>query len=128
MIPPSFEPLLYAVMRVVFGLMFVTYGIRKLGLLDEPAEPLLSLMGAAGVIETVGGTLIAVGLLTRPVAFIAAGEMAVAYFMSHAPRAPLPVLNNGIPAVLFCFAFLYMVARGSGRYSLEATRTHSGNG
>jgi putative oxidoreductase len=83
-------------------------------------------MGAAGVIETVAGTLIAVGLLTRPAAFIAAGEMAVAYFLSHAPRAPLPVLNNGIPAVLFCFAFLYMVARGSGRYSLEATRTHSG--
>ena len=126
MIPPFFEPMLYALMRVMFGLMFVTYGVRKLGLLDQPAEPLLSMMGAAGVIETVGGTLIAVGLLTRPVAFIAAGEMAVAYFLSHAPRAPLPVLNNGIPAVLFCFAFLYMMARGSGRYSLEATRRPSG--
>lgn len=117
-----FGPQLYAVMRVVFGLMFVTYGLRKFGLLDQPAVPLLSQMGAAGVIEVVAGTLIAAGLMTSPAAFIASGEMAVAYFLSHAPRAPLPVQNNGIPAVLFCFAFLYIAAQGSGMCSVDAVR------
>jgi putative oxidoreductase len=122
--PERFGPLLYALMRLVFGAMFVTYGLRKFGLLDQDAVPLLSLMGAAAVIESIAGTLIAVGLLTRVAAFIAAGEMAVAYVLSHAPRAPLPVQNNGIPAVLFCFFFLYVVAQGAGRFSLDAARRH----
>ena len=115
-------PRLYSLMRIIFGLMFMTYGLRKLGVLDQPAEPLLSLMGAAAAIETVGGALIAVGFLTKPLAFIASGEMAVAYFLSHLPRAFLPVENNGIPAVLFCFAFLYMAAHGAGPYSVDAAR------
>jgi putative oxidoreductase len=122
MTPDRFGPLLYALMRVVFGLMFVTYGLRKLGFLDQPAVTLLSQMGAAAIIETVAGTLIAIGFKTRAAAFIAAGEMAVAYFLSHSPRAWLPVENNGIPAVLFCFAFLYVAARGAGPYGLDTGR------
>jgi putative oxidoreductase len=109
-------------MRIMFGVMFVTYGLRKLGLLDQAAVPLVSQMGAAALIETMGGALIAVGLYTRPAAFIAAGEMAFAYFLSHADRAPLPVQNNGIPAVLFCFAFLYIATQGSGPYGVDALR------
>ena len=115
-------PRLYSLMRMVFGGMFLTYGLRKFGVLDQPAVEPFSQMGAAAVIETVAGTLIAVGFLTTPAAFIAAGEMAVAYFLSHATRAPLPVQNNGIPAVLFCFAFLYIAAVGSGLYSVDAAR------
>ena len=122
MLSERFGPPLYALMRVVFGLMFLTYGLRKFGILDQPADPILSLTGAAAVIETVAGALIAIGFLTKPAAFIASGEMAVAYFLSHAPRALLPVQNNGIPAVLFCFAFLYIAAMGAGSYSVEATR------
>ncbi|OFV92492.1 MAG: hypothetical protein A3G76_05995 [Acidobacteria bacterium RIFCSPLOWO2_12_FULL_65_11] len=112
-------PWLYTVMRMVFGVMFVTYGLRKLGLLDQPVVPLLSLMGAAAVIETVAGTLIAIGFITRPAALVASGEMAVAYFYSHQARALLPVQNDGVPAVLFCFAFLYIAARGPGLFSVE---------
>lgn len=124
MIPERYAPQTYALMRVVFGLMFLTYGLVKFGVLgDRPAVPFLSWpFGIAAVIEVVAGTLIALGLLTRPAAFIASGQMAAAYFMSHQPNGVLPVLNNGIPPVLFCFAFLHMAARGSGIWSVDATR------
>lgn len=122
MIPERFGPQLYALMRIVFGVMFLTYGLQKFGLLNQPAVELLSLRGAAAVIETVAGTLIAAGFLTKPAAFLASGEMAVAYFSSHYPRAFLPVENNGIPAVLFCFAFLSIAAQGSGVYGVDAVR------
>lgn len=123
MIPERYAPHTYALMRIVFGLMFLTYGLQKFGFLDGQMVPFLSWpRGVAAVIETVGGVLIAVGLLTRPAAFIASGEMAFAYFMSHQPGGALPVQNRGIPAVLFCFAFLYMAARGSGILSVDAAR------
>jgi putative oxidoreductase len=109
-------------MRIVFGAMFTTYGLLKLGVLGAPRVPLVSLLGAAAIIETICGPLIAIGLWTRAAAFIAAGEMAVAYYRSHAPHGLLPVRNQGVPAVLFCFAFLYMAARGAGIWSVDGKK------
>lgn len=122
MIPERFAPATYALMRIVFGLMFMTYGLQKFGLLGGQAVPLASLMGVAAVLEAVGGLLIALGLFVKPVAFLASGEMAVAYFMAHQPQGALPVQNRGVPAVLFCFAFLYIAARGAGAWSLDPRR------
>src|SRR5262245_60848155 len=99
MIPNHYAPQAFALMRIVFGLMFMTYGLRKFGLfggLDGAgaAAPFLSWpFGIAAIIETVGGILIAIGLFTRPAAFIASGQMAVAYFMAHQPQGALPVQN-----------------------------------
>jgi putative oxidoreductase len=84
--------------------------------------PLTSLPGFAGALELVGGALLLVGLFTRPVAFIVAGEMAVAYFMGHAPQGFWPVLNQGAPAILFCFIWLYISSAGPGPWSLDALR------
>ena len=115
------EPQLYAVARMVFGFLFLMHGLQKLlGIAGGTPLPLASLPGAAGLIETVGGVLIIGGLVTRVVAFVCAGEMAAAYFMVHQPQAIWPVQNGGEPAVLFCFAFLYMAARGGGIWSLDS--------
>jgi putative oxidoreductase len=129
MIPERFVPQTYALMRIVFGLMFLTYGLQKLlgmfGGVDGngTAAPFLSFpYGVAAILEAVAGTLIAIGLLTRPAAFVASGQMAVAYFMAHQPQGPLPLQNMGTPAVLFCFAFLYIASRGAGIWSLDAAR------
>ena len=110
-------------LRVVSGFLFMLHGGQKLlgwfgGMGD--GGPLPPLMMIAGIIELVGGALIMLGLFTRPAAFIASGEMAFAYFMAHQPRGPLPNLNNGEPAVLFCFIFLFFAAVGAGVYSLDA--------
>ena len=126
MIPDRRAPQIYALMRIVFGLMFMTYGLIKFGLLggldgNGAMAPFLSWpYGIAAIIELVGGALIAVGLLTKIVAFITAGHMAAAYFMAHQPQGMLPAQNDGMPAVLFCFAFLYMAARGAGIWSADA--------
>jgi putative oxidoreductase len=113
---------IYTALRVIAGIMFAMHGAQKvLGALGGEKVPLASLMGLAGLIELVGGLLIAVGLFTSWAAFIASGEMAVAYFKVHAPQGPLPLQNQGELAVLYCFLFLYMAARGGGRYSLDAT-------
>ena len=112
----------YAVMRIVFGAMFMTYGLQKFGFLGGQAVPLGGMRGLAAVIELLGGLLIAVGFFTRPAAFISSGEMAAAYFMTHQSRGVLPVQNQGIPAVLFCFAFLYFAARGAGIWSVDGER------
>jgi putative oxidoreductase len=114
-------------MRIVFGLVFLMYGVQKFGMLAS--APFLSWpFGIAGIIEVVCGVLITIGLLTKPAAFLASGEMAVAYFMVHFPNAPLPVQNMGQPAVLFCFAFLYMAARGAGIWSADAAMGGSRSG
>jgi len=117
----------HSLLRVVAGAAFMQHGVQKLfGLLVPPDRPwtgapeLLSQMWFAGVLEVFGGALILFGLFTRPVAFLLAGQMAVAYFMAHAPRSFWPILNGGEPAVLFCFIFLYLVAAGPGRYSMDA--------
>ena len=123
-LPASWTPYLLSVLRFVGGLTFMSHGVAKL--LKYPPLPmfakveLMSLIGVAGILELVGGALLIVGLCTRPVAFILAGEMAVAYFMSHFPRGFHPLVNGGEAAILFCFIFLYISAAGAGPWSLDA--------
>ena len=90
---------------------------------DNPPVELASMMGAAGIIELVCGLLIMIGLLTSWAAIIASGEMAVAFFMAHAPQHPLPIVNGGELAVLYCFLFLYIAASGSGVWSVDGSRS-----
>ena len=120
----TYAPYLYAVLRIVAGLMFALHGSQKLlgfpG--DKAPVQLFSLMGVAGVIELVGGLMIALGLFASLAAFIASGLMAAAYFKAHAPEGALPTLNGGELAVVYCFLFLYIAARGSGVWSLDALR------
>ena len=115
---------LYAALRIITGLAFAQHGAQKLfGLLGaKMTPPLMSQFGAAGIIEFLGGILIAIGLFTSPVAFIASGEMAVAYFQAHMPNGPWPILNGGELAVLYGFIFLYFAAAGSGRLRIDALR------
>ena len=117
----------YFLLRVVAGLLFFQVGSKLLlgwfgGMSGQPgaAAPLMSQMGIGAVLEFVGGLLILLGLATRPVAFILSGEMAVAYWQFHAPDGAWPIQNHGEPAVLFCFIFLYVAARGGGDWSLDA--------
>ena len=115
---------LLSVLRIVAGFLFIAHGMQKLFGLPAPMPtgtvPLQSLMGAAGVIELVGGGLLLLGLLTRPAAFIMSGEMAFAYFMHHAPKGFWPIVNQGELAVLYCFLFLYFSVAGPGPFSLDA--------
>ncbi len=109
----------YAVLRIVAGLMFACHGAQKLfGALGGHKMLGNPLMTAAGLIELVGGVLIALGLFAGWAAFVAAGEMAVAYFHVHFPKGPVPIQNGGELAVLYCFVFLYIASRGSGPYGL----------
>lgn len=127
MIPPRYTPQTYALVRIVFGWLFLFHGLQKqFGLFGGTAAELASLRGAAGVIELVGGALIMAGLFTRPAAFIASGQMAVAYFLSHQPRGAWPIENGGELAALYSFAFLYIAARGAGEWSLDRLRTSDG--
>jgi len=118
----KYSPYLYAILRTLAGLMFAMHGTQKLfgwpG--GNPTVPLASLMGVAGLIECIGGLMIAFGILTSYAAFIASGEMAAAYFKAHAPHSALPIVNHGELAVLYCFLFLYMAAQGSGLCSIDA--------
>ena len=118
----KFEPYAYALLRIMAGLMFAIHGSSKI-LGWPPSQmhpPLNSLPGIGGIIELVAGLLIALGLFARWPAFIASGEMAVAFFMSHWPQGWNPVANKGESAVLYCFFFLYVWARGSGIWSLDS--------
>jgi putative oxidoreductase len=116
-----FAPACFALLRIVAGLLFACHGAQKLfGVLGGTAVPLTSQMGAAGVIELAGGLLIAVGFLTSYAAFIASGEMAVAYFQAHAPHGFWPILNHGELPVLFSFLFLYIAARGTVAFGVDA--------
>ena len=119
------QPQLLALFRIVAGLLFLAHGLVKLfgfpeGVAPGP-QPLLSLFGAGAVIELVTGALIVLGLFTRPAAFVAAGEMAVAYWMFHAPSGFWPIANGGELSILYCFAFLYLVAAGPGAFSLDGS-------
>lgn len=117
-----FRDTIYTLLRIVAGFLFFQHGLPKLfgGFgRDAPAE-LMSQMGLAGVIEVFGGLAIALGLFTSPIAFIASGEMAVAYFQAHAPRGFWPITNGGELAALYCFVFLYFAASGSGKWSVDA--------
>lgn len=128
-IPARWAPYLQSVLRIVVAFLFVAHGSQKFfGFPAAEARagvPLMSLLGLASMIEMLGGTLMFLGLLTPPVAFVLAGEMAVAYFTSHAPRGFWPLVNRGEPAVFFCFTWLYFAAAGAGPWSLDALRGRS---
>lgn len=122
-IPSSWSPRLLSVLRIVAAFLFMAHGTQKL--LGFPAAlpgPIasMSLPWFGGIIEGVGGALLLIGLFTRPVAFLASGEMAVAYFKGHAPHGFWPLLNHGELAVLYCFLFLYIAAAGPGPWSADA--------
>jgi putative oxidoreductase len=124
----SWTPYLLSVLRVIAAFLFIQFGTAKLYGLPAPiipggiTAPFGTLVWYASVLETYGGLLLFVGLFTRPVAFLLSGEMAVAYFKGHAPQGFWPVLNQGHPAILFCFLFLYLSAAGAGPWSLDAFR------
>jgi len=114
-----------SVLRIVTGVVFITFGTMKL--FNTPPMPagvppldLMSQMGIAGILEVFGGLAFVLGLFTRPVAFILSGEMAVAYFQSHFPQSFWPTINMGTPAILYCFLFLYFVFSGAGVWSVDA--------
>ena len=117
----KYSEVIYAALRVVVGFLFACHGAQKLfGVLGGHAELNDPMTLAAGIIELVGGSMIALGLLAGYAAFIASGEMAVAYFKAHAPHGFWPIMNHGELAALYCWVFLYMAAHGSGPYSLDA--------
>jgi putative oxidoreductase len=125
-----YQPHLLAALRIVAGVLFLSHGLAKLvGFPVAPpgVQPLTSLFGIGGLIEAVTGTLIILGLFTRAAAFVAAGQMAVAYWMFHAPQNLYPAANGGDAAILFCFVFLYIVAAGPGAFSVEGLLRSSGS-
>jgi putative oxidoreductase len=128
----SWAPYLLSMLRIMAAFLFMQFGTAKLFGLPAPimpggvTAPAGSLPWFAGVLESFGGLLLLIGLFTRPVAFLLSGEMAVAYFYGHAPQGFWPVLNQGHPAVLFCFVFLYLSAAGAGPWSLDAGRERAG--
>lgn len=114
-----------SVLRIVTGLLFITFGTMKLFNVPplpagQPPIPILSQAGIGGILEVFGGLAFLLGFFTRPVAFILAGEMAVAYFQFHFPQSFWPSVNMGVPAILFCFLFLYFVFSGAGVWSVDA--------
>jgi putative oxidoreductase len=114
-------PFLQSVLRIVAAVVFLMHGTQKLfGFPVGTPVRLNSLLGAAGLLEVIGGTLLLAGLFTRPVAFVLAGHMAVAYFIRHYPQGRWPIVNGGELAVLFCFIWLYFFAAGPGPISLDA--------
>ena len=121
----KYSPYIYALLRIVAGLMFAMHGSQKIfgapG--TRPPAPLASLAGVAGIIELVAGLMIAIGLFGGYAAFIASGQMAVAFFKAHfSTAAPLPITNGGELAVLYCFVFFYMASHGSGTWSVDSLR------
>jgi putative oxidoreductase len=121
----AFSPVMLSILRIMTGLLFLEHGTQKF--LSFPAGEAAGFgwtfahPGAyAGVIELVAGALVAIGLFTRPAAFIASGTMAVAYFIGHAPEGFFPVNNGGDAAILYCFLFLYLFFTGPGPISLDA--------
>jgi putative oxidoreductase len=130
MIPERYAPTTYALFRIVFGFLFLCFGLQKMfGWFGGPAATLMTLQGAAGVIETVCGLLVMIGLFTKPAAFLASGEMAVAFWYIHVnmigmgrglPAGLVPLNNMGVDSAAFCFAFLYIAARGAGIWSVDA--------
>ncbi|PBC12343.1 DoxX family protein [Mesorhizobium sp. WSM3859] len=117
----QYRPQALGILRIMTALQFIEHGSQKLFNFPASAEPhaLTGLTTAAGILEFSGGILLALGLFTRPVAFLLAGEMAIAYFMAHFPRDFFPANNGGDAAILFCFVFLYLFFAGSGAFALD---------
>jgi putative oxidoreductase len=124
----TWGPYLQSVLRIVAAFMFILSGTMKLFAFpagvppDGGTVPLMSQIGLGAILEAFGGGLLLVGLFTRPVAFLLAGEMAVAYFQFHAPQGLWPTMNGGVPAALYCFIWLYFSAAGAGPWSLDSKR------
>ena len=120
------QPQLHALLRIVTGLLFLEHGTAKLFgfpvFPDGMPHPLPTMILASAVVELVTGLLVALGLFTRLAAFIAAGEMAVAYFMAHFPKSFWPIVNMGEAAILYCFIFLFLAAAGAGAWSVDSAR------
>jgi putative oxidoreductase len=123
--PSPWSGRMLSIFRILAGVVFISFGTMKLfGYPPSPVPlPPLSLtsqLGIAGMLETFGGLAIVLGLFTRPVAFVLAGEMAVAYFQMHFPHSFFPTINNGTPAIMYCLFFLYLAFAGAGEWSLDA--------
>jgi putative oxidoreductase len=124
----TWAPYLRSILRIVAAFLFMQFGTAKLFAFPAAimpgggTAPITTLAGIAGILETFGGLFLLGGLFTRPVAFILSGEMAVAYFHGHAPNGFWPLLNQGAPAVFYCFLFLYLSAAGAGPWSVDAMR------
>jgi putative oxidoreductase len=120
------SPRVLSVLRIVAAALFLQHGTAKLFHVPHVASfdnvQLMSLTGVAGMLEIGGGLLLLIGLFTRPVAFVLSGEMAFAYFIAHAPRGLLPLLNGGELAVVYCFLFLYLSVAGGGAWGIDAYR------
>jgi putative oxidoreductase len=115
------RPYILSVLRIVVALLFIEHGLQKYFGFPSAGPPMRALLYVQGVIEIVGGILLLIGVYTRVVAFILAGDMAVAYFMAHFPRSFFPAVNGGDAAVLFCFVFFYFFFAGGGAWSLDRT-------
>jgi putative oxidoreductase len=123
----TWEPRMLSILRIIVGLLYMEHGLAKvLGFPLQPNHAPYAVFtlnpGLQGLLELVGGLLLALGLFTRPIAFILAGNMAVAYFMAHAPRGLFPLLNGGELAIVYCFVFLYFWVAGGGEWSLDRLR------
>lgn len=118
----EWEPRVLSILRIVVGLLFMEHGLAKLFGFPIAAEhpATFQLLWFAGVLEMFGGMLIALGLFTRPVAFILSGEMAIGYFMDHLPKSFFPLINGGTLAIMYCFTCLYLAAAGAGPWSVDA--------
>ncbi|WP_298669701.1 DoxX family protein [uncultured Sphingomonas sp.] len=120
----AWRPRMLSVLRIMAALLFMEHGLMKLFAFPLPQpgvpEPLPTILYAAAIIEIAGGALIALGLFTRPAAFICAGEMAIGYFTAHASHGFWPAANGGDAAILFCFVFLYIAVAGPGSWSIDA--------
>ena len=119
----AWSPRVLSILRIITALLFMQHGLMKLFHFPAPQpgvpDPLPAILVAAAWIEVVGGVLLAIGLFTRPVAFILSGFMAFAYFLAHFPHSFFPAKNYGEPAVLFCFVFLYIAAAGPGPWAVR---------
>jgi putative oxidoreductase len=125
----KFSPEALSIMRIIVGLLFVEHGSAALlgfPATDHPAPGFLTLIWVQRILELGGGFLMVIGLFTRPVAFILAGDMAVAYFMVHAPKSFFPMINGGDAAILYCFVYLFFFVSGPGRWSVDGQIAPSG--
>ena len=125
--PAPWPSRVLSIVRIVFGFLFITFGTMKIFGWPSVAQPMppmpaFSQMWIGGWMEIIGGVLITIGLFTRPVAFIASGMCAAAYFIAHAPKGLYPAANGGETVMLYCFIFLYLAAAGGGAWSADAQR------
>jgi putative oxidoreductase len=124
----AWSPPLLSVLRIVAGLLFLEHGLSKYFGFPGPSPAtfqMFGMLGLAGAIETVAGALITIGLFTRVAAFIASGEMAFAYFISHFPKNFFPIINGGDAAILYCFIFLFFALEGGGPWGIDAMRSRT---